>query len=200
MAAKSDKVIITCAVTGAIHTPTMSDALADHARPDRRAGHRRGRGRRRHPAPACAQSAGRPPDRRSRGVHAVPAAHQAGDRRGHQHHHRRHRQHDGRGAARRRDEVLAGNVLAQHGLDELRALSAWPPATRPGSTTGRSRICSAPTRPSSATPSRDIEQISKLLGEGHGTKFEHECYDVGHLYNLAHCVDKAGSSRRSSCS
>ena len=27
MAAKSDKVIITCAVTGAIHTPTMSDAL-----------------------------------------------------------------------------------------------------------------------------------------------------------------------------
>src|ERR1041384_6938303 len=27
MAGKSDKVIITCAVTGAIHTPTMSDAL-----------------------------------------------------------------------------------------------------------------------------------------------------------------------------
>mgnify|MGYP003545308957 FL=1 len=27
MAARSDKVIITCAVTGAIHTPTMSDAL-----------------------------------------------------------------------------------------------------------------------------------------------------------------------------
>ena len=27
MPAKSDKVIITCAVTGAIHTPTMSDAL-----------------------------------------------------------------------------------------------------------------------------------------------------------------------------
>ncbi|MCC2096712.1 MAG: 3-keto-5-aminohexanoate cleavage protein, partial [Hyphomicrobiales bacterium] len=27
----------------------------------------------------------------------------------------------------------------------------------------------------------DIEKIYKLLGEGHGTKFEHECYDVGHL-------------------
>src|ERR1700749_3856817 len=27
MAAKSDKVVISCAVTGAIHTPTMSDAL-----------------------------------------------------------------------------------------------------------------------------------------------------------------------------
>src|SRR6266567_3982527 len=28
MAAKSDKVVITCAVTGAIHTPTMSEAGA----------------------------------------------------------------------------------------------------------------------------------------------------------------------------
>jgi uncharacterized protein (DUF849 family) len=35
----------------------------------------------------------------------------------------------------------------------------------------------------------DIEKIYRLLGEGHGTKFEHECYDVGHLYNLAHCLD-----------
>jgi uncharacterized protein (DUF849 family) len=35
----------------------------------------------------------------------------------------------------------------------------------------------------------DIERIYKLLGEGHGVKFEHECYDVGHLYNLAHCLD-----------
>ena len=37
---------------------------------------------------------------------------------------------------------------------------------------------------------RDIEKISKLLGEGHGVKFEHECYDTGHLYNLAHCIDR----------
>ncbi|MEJ7928323.1 3-keto-5-aminohexanoate cleavage protein [Sphingobium sp. AN641] len=37
---------------------------------------------------------------------------------------------------------------------------------------------------------RDIEKIYRALGEEHGTKFEHECYDVGHLYNLAHCVDK----------
>ena len=27
MAAKSDKVVITCAITGSIHTPTMSEAL-----------------------------------------------------------------------------------------------------------------------------------------------------------------------------
>ncbi len=29
-----------------------------------------------------------------------------------------------------------------------------------------------------------------MLGEKHGTRFEHECYDVGHLYNLAHFVDR----------
>jgi uncharacterized protein (DUF849 family) len=37
---------------------------------------------------------------------------------------------------------------------------------------------------------RDIARILKDLGEQHGTRFEHECYDVGHLYNLAHFVDK----------
>src|SRR6202795_551922 len=37
---------------------------------------------------------------------------------------------------------------------------------------------------------RDIERIYKLLGEGHGVKFEHECYDTGHLYNLAYCIDR----------
>lgn len=37
---------------------------------------------------------------------------------------------------------------------------------------------------------RDIERILKMLGEEHGTRFEHECYDVGHLYNLAHFVDR----------
>ncbi|HEX7854914.1 MAG TPA: 3-keto-5-aminohexanoate cleavage protein [Sphingobium sp.] len=37
---------------------------------------------------------------------------------------------------------------------------------------------------------RDIEKIYRALGEEHGTRFEHECYDVGHLYNLAHCIDR----------
>ncbi len=36
---------------------------------------------------------------------------------------------------------------------------------------------------------RDIAHVLERLGE-HGTRFEHECYDVGHLYNLAHFVDK----------
>ena len=29
-----------------------------------------------------------------------------------------------------------------------------------------------------------------MLGHEQGCRFEHECYDVGHLYNLAHVVDR----------
>ena len=36
---------------------------------------------------------------------------------------------------------------------------------------------------------RDIEWVMKELGEDHGVRFEFECYDIGHLYNLAHFVD-----------
>jgi uncharacterized protein (DUF849 family) len=35
----------------------------------------------------------------------------------------------------------------------------------------------------------DIEHILRELGEA-GTRFEFECYDVGHLYNLAHMLDR----------
>lgn len=35
----------------------------------------------------------------------------------------------------------------------------------------------------------DIKKILIELGE-HGTRFEFECYDVGHLYNLAHFVER----------
>ncbi|MGI9319766.1 MAG: 3-keto-5-aminohexanoate cleavage protein [bacterium] len=36
---------------------------------------------------------------------------------------------------------------------------------------------------------KTIEFALKELGEGHGTRFEFECYDLGHLYNLAYFVD-----------
>ena len=36
----------------------------------------------------------------------------------------------------------------------------------------------------------DIEYVVKELGQGHGTKFEFECYDLGHLYNLAWLIDQ----------
>jgi uncharacterized protein (DUF849 family) len=37
---------------------------------------------------------------------------------------------------------------------------------------------------------KDIEYIFRELGEGCGTRFEFECYDVGHLYTLAHFLDR----------
>lgn len=37
---------------------------------------------------------------------------------------------------------------------------------------------------------RDIRQVLARLGDAHGTRFEFECYDVGHLYNLAEFVDE----------
>ncbi|MDX6749847.1 3-keto-5-aminohexanoate cleavage protein [Geminicoccaceae bacterium 1502E] len=36
---------------------------------------------------------------------------------------------------------------------------------------------------------KDIEYVLKTLSDG-GTRFEFECYDVGHLYNLAHFLDR----------
>ncbi|MBV8150641.1 MAG: 3-keto-5-aminohexanoate cleavage protein [Candidatus Eremiobacteraeota bacterium] len=36
----------------------------------------------------------------------------------------------------------------------------------------------------------DIEHILKTLGDAHGVRFEFECYDVGHLYNLAHFLER----------
>lgn len=35
-----------------------------------------------------------------------------------------------------------------------------------------------------------IERFIKDLGQGCGTRFECECYDVGHLYTLAHFLDR----------
>ncbi len=35
-----------------------------------------------------------------------------------------------------------------------------------------------------------IERIMREIGQGFGTRFEFECYDIGHLYTLAHFVDR----------
>lgn len=37
---------------------------------------------------------------------------------------------------------------------------------------------------------KDIAYILRELGETHGIKFEYECYDTSHLYNLAYFVDE----------
>jgi len=37
---------------------------------------------------------------------------------------------------------------------------------------------------------KDIKHILQTLGDGCGTRFEFECYDIGHLYNLAYFIDE----------
>ncbi len=37
---------------------------------------------------------------------------------------------------------------------------------------------------------KDIRYITETLGKEHGVRFELECYDIGHLYSLAHVIDK----------
>jgi uncharacterized protein (DUF849 family) len=130
MAAKSDKVIITCAITGSIHTPTMSEALP--VTPDQIA----------HQAIAAAEA----------GAAVL-------------HLHARNPQ-DGKPTG---DPAVFRQFLPR--------IKQATDAVVNITTNFRNTF-------------RDIERISKLMGEGHGTKFEHECYDTGHLYNLAHCVDR----------
>jgi uncharacterized protein (DUF849 family) len=36
---------------------------------------------------------------------------------------------------------------------------------------------------------RDIARVYRLMAD-FGTRYEHECYDIGHLYNLAHFLDR----------
>jgi uncharacterized protein (DUF849 family) len=37
---------------------------------------------------------------------------------------------------------------------------------------------------------KQIERTFRELGEGCGTRFEYECFDIGHLYTLAHFADR----------
>jgi uncharacterized protein (DUF849 family) len=36
----------------------------------------------------------------------------------------------------------------------------------------------------------DMKRVVRELGDGCGTRFEYECYDLGHLYNLAYLLDE----------
>ena len=199
MAAQNQKVIISCAITGAIHTPSMSPylpitpeqiaALLDRGR----------RGGRRHHPPARARPADRRADARPRRVHALPAGHQAEHRRGGEHHHRRRAEHDAGRPARRAAAGQARDVQPQHGQHELQHQPRRRPRDRSGSTPGRSPTSRAPTTTSSATPSRTSPASSSGWARAHGTRFEFECYDVGHLYNLATASTGRSSSRRCSC-
>ena len=101
--ASNRKVIISCAVTGSIHTPTMTPHLPITPDGDRR-GRRSARPRRARRSctstRATRETAGR---RRTRTSSWSSCRDRGGDRRGHQHHHGRRARHDARRAPGRGD-------------------------------------------------------------------------------------------------
>ena len=184
----SDKVIITCAITGAIHTPTLSDALpfkpADIARQS--------------VAAAAAGAAilhlhardpdtGAPTGNPAVFARFLPAIHHETDA---------------------VINLTTGGSPDMSPEDRLAAALKFSPemcSLNMGSMNfsfhgmgGKVAAWKFPwERPYIADSERfifrntfaDITRNYHLLSE-HGTRFEHECYDIGHLYNLAHFVDK----------
>ena len=162
-----DKVIITCAVTGAIHTPTMSPHLP--ITPDEIAEARDRRGARR-ARRSCTCTRASPKDGRPTqdpgGVHAVPAEDQGGDRRGHQPHHRRRADHDASRSAcsprcKLKPEVASLNMGSMNfGLYEMIAALQGVEA-RLGAALPRRLATSA----SSRTPSRTSRTSCRVCSE-----------------------------------
>ena len=187
--ARSDKVIITCAITGAIHTPTMSDALP--VTPDEIAEQAIGA------AEAGAAilhlhardpKDGRPTPDPAVFMRFLPRIKQATDA--------VINVTTGGGLTMSVEQRLAAPLVAKPEMCSLNMGSMnfgifgladrypnWKHEWEASYLRGTEDFIFRNTF-------RDIERIMKMLGEEHGTRFEHECYDVGHLYNLAHFVDR----------
>ena len=85
-------------------------------------------------------------------------------------------------------DLQARGRFAQHGLDEFRPLSDaeplqdfkhdWEPQALENS---RDLVF--------RNTFKDIEYVLRTLGDA-GTRFEFECYDTAHLYNLAHFLER----------
>jgi uncharacterized protein (DUF849 family) len=189
MAAKSDKVIISCAVTGAIHTPTMSDALP--ITPDQIASQAIGAAEA--GAAILHLHARNPQDGRPTGDPAVfmqflPRIKQATDA--------VVNITTGGSPTMPVEERLAGVMKLSPEMCSLNMGSMnfglYPMVARykKWRYDWEEPYLLGTNKTIFSNTFYDIERISQLIGEGHGTKFEHECYDVGHLYNLAHGVDK----------
>ncbi|HEX2818165.1 MAG TPA: 3-keto-5-aminohexanoate cleavage protein [Phenylobacterium sp.] len=184
-----DKVIISCAVTGSIHTPSMSPYLP--ITPDQIA----------HDAVAAAEAGaavlhlhardpvdGRPTADPAVFMQFLPRIRQATDA--------VVNITTGGAPTMSMDDRLAAAFAASPELASLNMGSmnfglfpalqryqtfqhAWEPAYLEGSRDLVFRNTFA-----------DIEAILERLGRGHGTRFEFECYDLGHLYTLAHFLDR----------
>lgn len=189
MAMKSKKVIVTCAITGGIHTPTMSDALPitpdqiaqqsiDAAKAGASILHLHARD----------PKDGRPTPDPAVYMQFLPRIKQATDA--------VINITTGGGANMTVDDRLAAPMQTRPEMCSLNMGSInfglypladkysewkhpWEEPYLRGSDDAIFR-----------NTFRDIERILKTLGEEHGTRFEHECYDLGHLYNVAHFIDR----------
>lgn len=189
MRSTSDKVIISCAVTGSVHTPTMSpylpltpDQIAEQAIEAAQAGaailhlHARDpRDGRPTPDPAVFEQF---VPRIKAATDAVINITTGGSTR------------------MTLEERLAYPLRAQPEMCSLnmgsmnfsihpaaRKISAWQHEWEQPYVEGMEDLIFRNTF-------RDIKHILRVLGDECGTRFEFECYDVGHLYNLAHFVDE----------
>jgi uncharacterized protein (DUF849 family) len=186
---KSNKVIITCAVTGSVHTPTMSehlpitpDQIAEQSIAAAEAGasilHLHARDPR----------DGRPTPDPAVFMEFLPRIRQASDA--------IINITTGGGLTMSLDDRLAAPRLAKPELCSLNMgsmnfavfgavdhIKEWKYDWE------RDYLAGTHDYVSSNTFSQ-IEQIASELYGDHGTRFEFECYDMGHLYNLAHIVEK----------
>ena len=189
MARKNDKVIITCAVTGGVHTPTMSDALP--ITPDEIA----------HQSIEAAEAGasiihlhardpetGKPTPDPAVFMQFLPRIKQATDA--------VVNITTGGGLGMTIEQRLAAPLKAEPELCSLN-MGSMNFALHPlaNKYTEWKHDWEKPFLAASddfifRNTFRDIAYILKHLGEGCGTRFEHECYDIGHLYNLAHFVDQ----------
>jgi uncharacterized protein (DUF849 family) len=186
---KGRKVIITCAVTGSVHTPSMSPYLP--VTPDRIA----------EEAIAAAQAGaailhlharnpddGRPSADPALFMQFLPRIKQATDA--------VVNISTGGSSLMTLDDRLAAATQAQPEMCSLNMGSMnfglFPMLDRP-------REWKHPWEPQLLDATRssifkntfaDIEGILERVGRGFGTRFEFECYDVGHLYSLAHFRDR----------
>lgn len=188
-APKSEKVIITCAITGGVHTPTMSDALpitADQIAEQSIAAAEAGASILH--LHARDEQTGEPTPDPAVYMRFLPRIKQATDA--------VINITTGGGMTMTVDERLAAPLQAKPEMCSLNMgsmnfaifgmadrYSNWKfPWEEPYLRNTDDHIF--------RNTFRDIERILKTLGEEHGTRFEHECYDIGHLYNLAHFVDR----------
>jgi uncharacterized protein (DUF849 family) len=186
---KSGKVINSCVITGSIHTSTMSGALPiraeDIATQATEAAEAAAASLHLH---ARDRKDGRPTPDLAVHMRFLPRIKQAA-KRGRKYHDRRKRSYEPRRTARRaparEPEMCSLNIATMNfGIFSLAdRYTSWQHDRERSYLRGSDDFIFRNTF-------RDIERIIKTLGEEHGIRFEHECYDIGHLYNLAHVVDK----------